>query len=83
MTTTWSALLNDTQTDKLLVLTPSDLRFLPPLFAHTQDVVVDADANVYVADTGNHRIRRISPEVRRVQAWLHAFPLRPVARIRR
>lgn len=29
-----------------------------------QDVAVDVNANVYVADTGNHRIRLITHEVR-------------------
>ncbi|CAM9457173.1 unnamed protein product [Chrysoparadoxa australica] len=30
-------------------------------FSHPQDVAVDASFNVYVADTGNHRIRKVTP----------------------
>ena len=34
---------------------------IPALFSQPNGVAVDSAGNVYVADTGNHRIRKVSP----------------------
>jgi sugar lactone lactonase YvrE len=40
-----------------------------PKFRAPRDVVVDGDGNVYVADTGNHRIQKLNPDGMVLAAW--------------